>query len=242
MEVRAIAFEIPCLLVLAGCRGSSRGGSRLEEEVVAAPGVDELAADGTLVGMHPGDVQSQPSDDGEAGQSWRSSSQPTSVADRRDARLDAPVVLANLLIRQEFRRFGGIVQILLHVLVQAALVELARGTLPVPQPGRRRLPSWGVERVVCPHYLKIPASDQPGVFAEVSGVLSRHEISIEAVIQRPQAIRAGARPWVPVVILTNDVSESAVETAVTELAGLSGVTGPISRIRVTDLNALMPPA
>ena len=126
--------------------------------------------------------------------------------------------------------------------VVADLVELARGTLPVPQPGRRRLPSWGMERVVCPHYLKIPASDKPGVFAEVSGVLSRHAISIEAVIQRPQAIRAGARPWVPVVILTNDVSEGAVETAVTELAGLSGVTGPISRIRVADLNALMPPA
>ena len=39
----------------------------LEEGVVVALGVDELAADRTLVGMHPGDVQSQPSDDGEAG-------------------------------------------------------------------------------------------------------------------------------------------------------------------------------
>ena len=126
--------------------------------------------------------------------------------------------------------------------VVADLVELARGTLPVPQPGLRRLPSWGVERVTCPHYLKVPASDQPGVFAEVADVLSRHEISIEAVIQRPQAIRAGTKPWVPVVILTNDVSEGAVETAVTELDRLSGVIGPITRMRVADLDALMPPA
>ena len=126
--------------------------------------------------------------------------------------------------------------------VVADLVELARGTLPVPQPGLRRLPGWGVKKVVCPHYLKIPAIDQPGVFAEVADVLSRHEISIEAVIQRPQAIRTGAQPWVPVVILTNDVAETAVEAAVIELAELSGVKCPITRIRVADLGAMMPAA
>ena len=39
----------------------------VEQKVVAALGVDELAADGSLVGMHPGDVQSQPADDRETG-------------------------------------------------------------------------------------------------------------------------------------------------------------------------------
>ena len=124
--------------------------------------------------------------------------------------------------------------------VVADLVEVARRTLAVPEPAHRRLPSLGVERVVCPHYLKIPAIDQPGVFAEVADVLSRHEISIEAVIQRRQAIRSGSEPWVPIIILTNEVSESVVTDSVAELQRLSGVTGGISRIRVADLSAMMP--
>ena len=125
--------------------------------------------------------------------------------------------------------------------VVADLVELARGTLPVARPGKRRLRGLGVGRVVCPHYLKIPAIDQPGVFAEVAEVLSRHEVSIEAVIQRPQAIRSGAEPWVPIIILTNDASEAVVRDCVAELGGLDGVTGEIARVRVADLSTMMPP-
>ncbi len=123
--------------------------------------------------------------------------------------------------------------------VVADLVELARGTLAVPKPPARRLPSRGIDSVACPHYLRIPAIDQPGVFAEVAEVLSRHEISIEAVIQRPGAIRPGAEPWVPIVILTDHAAETRARTAVGELRKLSGVTAPITRIRVADLDAMM---
>lgn len=126
--------------------------------------------------------------------------------------------------------------------VVADLVELARGTLPVPGPAKRRLPSLGIEGVDCAHYLKIPAIDQPGVFAEVADVLSRHEVSIEAVIQRPQAIRSGAEPWVPIIIVTDEASEAVAKECVAELGRLSGVTGEIARIRVADLASMMPVA
>ena len=126
--------------------------------------------------------------------------------------------------------------------VVADLLELARGTLPVPQPAKRRLPSLGIEGVDCAHYLKIPAIDQPGVFAEVADVLSRHEVSIEAVIQRPQAIRSGAEPWVPIIIVTDDAPETVARECVAELGRLSGVTGEIARIRVADLASMMPVA
>lgn len=126
--------------------------------------------------------------------------------------------------------------------VLADLVELARGTLPVPRPAKRRLPSLGIEGVDCAHYLKIPAIDQPGVFAEVADVLSRHEVSIEAVIQRPQAIRSGAEPWVPIIIVTDDAPETVARECVAELGRLSGVTGQIARIRVADLASMMPVA
>ena len=119
--------------------------------------------------------------------------------------------------------------------VVADLVALARGNLPVPKPAPRRLPALGVSNLVCRHYLKIPAVDQPGVFAEVADVLSRHEISIEAVIQRPQAFRDDAGPWVPIIILTDQIAETVIEAAVADLGGLDGVTGAIARIRVADL-------
>ncbi len=124
--------------------------------------------------------------------------------------------------------------------VVADLVELARGALPTPKQAERRLAPLGIAGVTCPHYLKIPAIDQPGVFAEVAEVLSRRDISIEAVIQRPAAIRSEAEPWVPIVILTNDVQETVVDEAVAELALLPGVTGATTRIRVADLGAMMP--
>lgn len=119
--------------------------------------------------------------------------------------------------------------------VVADLVALARGNLPAPTPASRRLPALGVRNLACRHYLKIPAIDQPGVFAEVADVLSRREISIEAVIQRPQAFRDGTGPWVPIVILTDTVAETVIEAATAELGGLAGVTGAIARIRVADL-------
>ena len=129
--------------------------------------------------------------------------------------------------------------------VVADLVALARGALRTPAPASRKLPRLGVDGVRCPHYLKIPAVDQPGVFAEVADALSRRDISIEAVIQRPQAIRgasSGGEPWVPIVILTNDVQESVVEAAVADLTDLAGVSGAVTRIRVADLDAMMPTA
>ncbi len=121
--------------------------------------------------------------------------------------------------------------------VIADLVEVARRTLPAQRPAERRLSSLGLGRVVCPHYLRIPAIDQPGVFANVAEVLSRHEISIEAVIQRPQAIRSGAEPWVPIIILTDEAPEAVAADCVTELRGVAGIVGDIVRIRVADLAA-----
>jgi homoserine dehydrogenase len=94
-----------------------------------------------------------------------------------------------------------------------------------------------MERVNTAYYLKIPAEDQPGVLAQVAQILSRHAISIEAVIQREQAIRSlGDKRWVPVVILTHRVSERAMNKALAEIQQLSEVVDRITRIRVDALD------
>ncbi len=122
--------------------------------------------------------------------------------------------------------------------VVADLIDLARGgagwSAALPSEGAPRSSPMG--DVSCAHYLNVPAEDQPGVFADVAQTLSAHGISIEGVIQQPQAIR-GARDakWVPIVILTNVVTERAAERAVADIEELEGVTGKVRRIRVADL-------
>ena len=178
------------------------------------------------------------------------------IARRREQGVDARVHLALVPEQQLLAKVSGVMNAVLargdavgatlHIgpgaggmatasAVVADLVALARGDLPVPPPARGRLPTLGIGSLVCAHYLKVPAVDQPGVFAEVADVLSHHDISIEAVIQRPQAIRPAAQPWVPIVILTNEVAERVVNTAVADLHRLAGVKGSITRIRVADL-------
>ena len=178
------------------------------------------------------------------------------IARRREQGVDARVHLALVPEQQLLAKVSGVMNAVLargdavgatlHIgpgaggmatasAVVADLVALARGDLPVPPPARGKLPTLGIGSLVCAHYLKVPAVDQPGVFAEVADVLSHHDISIEAVIQRPQAVRPAAQPWVPIVILTNEVAERVVNTAVADLHRLAGVKGSITRIRVADL-------
>jgi len=121
--------------------------------------------------------------------------------------------------------------------VVADLVDIARGDWVAPvtrDPGVVRLP---MEAVTSAYYLRIPAEDQPGVLAQVAQILSRHAISIEAVIQREQAIRSmGERRWVPVVILTHRVLERSMNAALAEIQKLPEVVDRITRIRVDALD------
>ena len=128
--------------------------------------------------------------------------------------------------------------------VVADLIDLARGgagwsaALPAAgAPVSSSAPAASpMDDVSCAHYLNVPAEDQPGVFAHVAQTLSAHGISIEGVIQQPQAIRgASGAKWVPIVILTNVVTEGDAERAVADIERLAGVTGKVRRIRVADL-------
>jgi homoserine dehydrogenase len=121
--------------------------------------------------------------------------------------------------------------------VLADVIDIAcnRGIRPVglPENGAR----LGIADIETAYYLRIPAVDQPGVLAQVAQILSQNAISIEAVIQREQAIRTtGATAWVPVVILTHRVRESAMTQALDTIQALPEVVGQITRIRVEPLD------
>ena len=122
--------------------------------------------------------------------------------------------------------------------IVADLIEVARGTLPRPRTPSRDLARLGLSAVSCPWYLKIPAVDEPGVFAHVAEVLSGHGISIEAVIQRTQAIRVAEKPWVPIVILTDEVMQPVVDEVLAAIESLDRVVDGVTAIRVANLDAL----
>jgi len=120
--------------------------------------------------------------------------------------------------------------------VLADLIDIARGNA-VDVPADTGVEALPISEVTTAYYLRIPAVDQPGVLAKVAQILSVNGISIEAVIQREHAIRStGAVPWVPVIILTHRVVESAMDAAVAAIQSLDEVVHPITRIRVETLD------
>ncbi len=119
--------------------------------------------------------------------------------------------------------------------VLADVVALAQGQpLSPPQPADRSAvaPFLPIDTVECPHYLRIAAQDEPGAFAQVANALSTHGISIEAAIQKEPG---PGQKIVPIVILTQAVSEAAVQAAMAEVEKLPQVHGAIARIRVEML-------
>lgn len=91
------------------------------------------------------------------------------------------------------------------------------------------LPMLDISRIESAYYLRLKVQDQPGVMAKVSTILSQHNISIEALIQKDMA--AGK---VPIVIITDVVVEQAMDDAITELTRLDELDGSVTRIRLAN--------
>lgn len=80
-------------------------------------------------------------------------------------------------------------------------------------------------------YLRFTARDQPGVLSGVTGLLGRHGISIESVVQKG---RGHAGESVPVVVFTHPASEAAVRRALEEIDRLPEITEPTRLIRIEE--------
>ena len=99
------------------------------------------------------------------------------------------------------------------------------------------LPFLPMSEVVSAYYLRIFAQDRPGVLARVATILSDQGISIEALIQKEQAIREiDEDAWVPIIILTHRVREAQLEEALIAIESLEETRGRVMRIRVESLD------
>jgi homoserine dehydrogenase len=85
-----------------------------------------------------------------------------------------------------------------------------------------------IAELECPFYFRFTTLDKPSVLAKISGILGRHNISIESVIQQGQ-LDDGT---VPIVMRTHSSCEADVEKALEEIEALDIVTAPVVKIRI----------
>ncbi|MEE4251685.1 MAG: homoserine dehydrogenase [Alcanivoracaceae bacterium] len=94
-------------------------------------------------------------------------------------------------------------------------------------------PVLPIDDVVCPFYIRLHVQDRTGVLADITRILSQHNISIEAMFQKD----VDDDQPVPIMLMTHSVLERDMNAALAEIAGLDAVLDDIVRIRVELLKA-----
>lgn len=87
-----------------------------------------------------------------------------------------------------------------------------------------------MDELLGPYYFRFTVRDEPGVLSAISGILGKHGISLESVVQKGR----GKVNAVPLVMLTHDAQESAVEEALREIRELDAVVAPVVKIRLLE--------
>jgi len=85
-----------------------------------------------------------------------------------------------------------------------------------------------MDKIACPHYFRFTTRDESGVLSTISGILGKHGISIESVVQKRRHEKAA----VPIVMLTYEANEAAVNDALHEIDALPTTVAPTVKIRI----------
>jgi len=127
--------------------------------------------------------------------------------------------------------------------VVADVIDVARALTTDPtnrvphlafQPGELSdTPVLSMDDVETAYYLRMTVEDKAGVLAAIAGILSEAGISIDAMQQKEPG---DADDHVPLVMLTHNVREAAMNTAIAKIEGLDAVRGSVTRIRVEQLS------
>lgn len=94
------------------------------------------------------------------------------------------------------------------------------------------LPILPIDEVQSAYYLRLRASDKPGVLAEVTKILGDRAISIDAMMQKePDENETEA----DIVILTHITVERNMNEAIAAIEALAAINGKVVRIRMEEL-------
>jgi homoserine dehydrogenase len=97
-------------------------------------------------------------------------------------------------------------------------------------------PILDISQVVTSFYLRLQVADQAGVLARITGILAEHDISIDALLQRPNDNGTAGQAQSDVIILTHETVEGDMNRAMAQMQALPTVLAPIVRIRKEALN------
>jgi homoserine dehydrogenase len=119
--------------------------------------------------------------------------------------------------------------------VVSDLIDVALGRAKISlkelniYPGKSKIvPLKPMGKIITRYYLRVTALDEPGVLAQVAGILGKHKISISSVIQQESG-KAGAAP---VVIRTHQAREENMQKALKEIDLLKVIKGKSALLRV----------
>ncbi len=96
------------------------------------------------------------------------------------------------------------------------------------------LPVLPIEAVASAYYLRVQAKDKAGVLSDITEILGDHEINIEAVIQKEPRVHDHEQV-LSVIILTDEIQEGTMNTAIANIESLDAVSGKVTRIRMDRL-------
>jgi len=115
------------------------------------------------------------------------------------------------------------------VAVLSDVVEIARGVIAgAPEPTPLGYTHWRRARLAplagytAPFYLRLVVRDRPGILARVCGILARHRINIDAVLQEP----GQSKQRLPFVMTLEPAREGHVSRALAEIGRLSFLAEP----------------
>ena len=90
-----------------------------------------------------------------------------------------------------------------------------------------------VEDFECPFYLRLEASDETGVMAQLTQIFAENGISIEAVVQKEPL---QGKTTVQIILLTAVCVEKTIDLAIEKISELNAIVSEVTKIRVEHLN------
>ena len=94
----------------------------------------------------------------------------------------------------------------------------------------RRIPVLPIDDLLTHYYFRFAALDRPGVLSKISGILGKHDISLQSVHQKGRKTNGS----VPLVMLSHRAKEADVNQALAEIRNLNVVSDEPVLIRIED--------
>lgn len=95
------------------------------------------------------------------------------------------------------------------------------------------LPILPIAEVHSAYYLRLRASDKPGVMADITKVLADLQISIDAMLQKEPA---EGESEADIVILTHTTQEKIMDAAIANIEALPAISAGVTKIRMEALS------